>query len=928
VAIRVSVEPLPLVRREAQSLRQALAVTVSLIPGGPYEPIGVCVARITGCGEPIASDLGPLTPGDHRHVLFIPYLDSTRTIQVVVICGSLTARCEVLLRPVRKWTITLALHSHTDLGFTHPISEVVRIHNENTDRAIELCRETAAWPDGERFAWTCEVTWQVQNYLRDRSPEQREALMQLARQRRIEIGGLYAGEHTDLLGHEEAVRSLYLAAELRRHYHVPIETVLLSDVPGCTWGFVQVMAKSGIKNLLLADNNFVAPFLARTDLPRPFLWQGADDTSVLAWFTDHPYYAYVEGELYGFNDSTHVVEAQLVPKLAALEQAGYPYSSLLVQYAFDNARLSEKPMHIVREWNRLWEWPKIRLGTPGEFFQALRTEGRDAIPVRRGDWTNWWSSIVTGFPVEAALSRKLHDELPAMESLLALLHMHHILPEYPRQLLNSCYDRLLAFDEHSGGGGLWKPPNREEQQRALREGYDFIHTAFHDVEEWRQKAVDLGLAHGLLKASSPATVQLEQEGADAVECVRENGSLLLENRHYRLQVDRKDKRLVSVFDKDLHREVIGHTRRDWGCPMMYRVTPAKQIEMGKYIPEIYTGVAAPGELTNLSDLGDISLESAGGCGNAPACIFRYSVGGVEWLTRSITLSNDDRSIIIGHTFKRSALNEPSLQKAFARLYSPNAMLYVVFDFVCEQPAICYESPNMVIDPCHDPMRGTCRDFFAIQHWIMLSDTRMQIVVAPEDTSIVDVGSPGFQTYKTDVDQPRSTLFFRVGSLDEWGTERGSPYTRDDDLSCRFRITTFAPSTTSAGSLEAAMTFGWKPREASIRGNERTGGDRDVASVCPDAFEGIPSHVRVLTFKRAEDGACFILRMQEMIGQAAYANVSIKGADILAADRAMLTEEPGETLRVVDNAVAVKFLPFSIVTLRLTLHSRRQGSTSS
>src|SRR5690606_28565628 len=198
-----------------------------------------------------------------------------------------------------------------------------------------------------RFKWTCEVSWQIQNYLAQRSSAKIEDLIQLVKKGSIDVGALYSGELTEILGHEQAVRSFYYSAELRWKYGIKIQTAMLCDVPGCTKGFVQIMAKSGINNLILADNNFIAPFLLRTDLPRPFYWEGDDNSKVLSWYTDHPFYAYIEGENYGLSQSYLQTRKKLPQKLIDLEKNEYKYNEFQLQYAFDNFRIEFRPAAIV-----------------------------------------------------------------------------------------------------------------------------------------------------------------------------------------------------------------------------------------------------------------------------------------------------------------------------------------------------------------------------------------------------------------------------------------------------------------------------------------------------------------------------------------------------------------------------------------------------
>jgi hypothetical protein len=960
MALTLQARPLPLLKRQGQTLLRACELTVRT--AAPVQG-ALCRLRQEGNEGAPGDALGQLGPAANTFRVFIREPDAPRKFTFGVTYAEESAEVQVAISPARRWTVFLVLHSHTDLGFTAPVSVVAQIHNRNTDRAIELCRQTAGEREGEAFKWTCEVTWQIQNYLRDRSRAQVGALMDLVRSGAIEIGGLYSGEHTDVLGDEQLVRSLSYAGWLRREFRVPLDTVLLSDVPGCTAGFVQVMAKSGIRNFLLADNNFIAPFLARTDLPRPFVWEGADGTSVLCWYTDHPYYAYIEGELYGFTRDTGAVLAALPEKLLSLESSGYPYASLQIQYAFDNAELDSRPADVAREWNSLWEYPRIRIATPREFFEALRRQAPGPIPSRRGDWTSWWSSNATAFPVEAALTRNLHDRLPLLETITTLTGLHGRRVPDAGPKIDACFDGLLAFDEHSGGGSVWRPSSAEEQDQAVREGFGFLYDVQKGVELLEQEAEEglreflLARTEGggdvvinLLPWSRSGTVRLPStqvharvpdippygfrlllpeetdpgSGArpEAMTSLAEEERLRFENPHISLSLDRVTGRLESFRDVGRGRELLRKDATSWGVPMICRAIPPRPVELGKFIPEIFNGTPGRVELVDLSGRGEVHCELSRTDTGGAECVIRRSVGGEEWCVSRISLEPEDARLVLETRIKRRLFTHAQLRTSFPEIADRESCLYLPLGFDLPDARILYESPAMVLRLPGAQFAGSCMDFYAVQHWIAIASPAGALAVATPDAPIIDIGSPGILRFKSEPDADRSMLYIRLVSMHEIGSDRESPYSRTEDLVYRFAFQPLPGSLREPELIGAARRVGWEmhhPLRAVPLGSAGRGSGREGRLLRLE-----PDNVQLVTMKRPSSGGGVLLRVMEKQGVGTGARFSLPGWRISGAWRTTLTEEVVEEMPVADGALEFKIEPHGIETFLLKLEPGGTG----
>ena len=81
-------------------------------------------------------------------------------------------------------------HSHTDNGFTHPQPVWLELSRRYIDEALDLCEETAGWPEEARLRWTCENTLPVMHWLEHAPANQVERFRQLAAAGQISVAAL------------------------------------------------------------------------------------------------------------------------------------------------------------------------------------------------------------------------------------------------------------------------------------------------------------------------------------------------------------------------------------------------------------------------------------------------------------------------------------------------------------------------------------------------------------------------------------------------------------------------------------------------------------------------------------------------------------------------------------------------------------------
>jgi len=408
-----------------------------------------------------------LTQGAQEMELMIPAVEAERQGQVTVeVEGRTVAAREVTLKPVKKLTVYITPHSHTDIGYTEIQTAIEAKQVQNLVDGIAAAKRTADYPAGARFVWNVEVLWAADLYLRRLDDHQRAEFLDAVKKGQVVLNGMYLNELTGLCRPEELVRLFKYATELARQTGVPIDTAMISDVPGYTWGTVTAMAHAGIRYFSVAPNYFdrIGTILREWE-NTPFYWIGPDGASkVLVWI---PFWGYAMSHRYG------KMSAQLVEDFAdGLAKRGYPFDIAYVRWAGhgDNAVPDPAICEFVRDWNAKYAWPRFIISGAGEAFRAFEQRYGGQLPLVRGDWTPYWEDGAGSSSLETAMNRASSDRLAQAETLFAMRKPS----EYPTAAFEEAWNSVLLYSEHTWGA--WcsvSEPQRKEtlEQWEIKRGY-------------------------------------------------------------------------------------------------------------------------------------------------------------------------------------------------------------------------------------------------------------------------------------------------------------------------------------------------------------------------------------------------------------------------------------------------------------------------
>jgi len=417
--------------------------------GRLHQPVMVTLLHV---GEPVEATITVEGGESVRHTLasgyktiegLAPAVTEAKTVKVAVeVAGKLLGQRSVGIKPVRKWEIWLLHHSHVDIGYTHVQTDVLKKHFEYFDQVIELARRSADYPAGSQFKWNAEVLWAVDSYLRESPPEKRGAFIDAVRKGWIGLDALYGNQLTALCRPEELVRLVDCAVRLRKEHGVSINTAMITDVPGYTWGIVPVLAQAGVPYFSVGPNrgHRIGYTLSEWG-DKPFYWRSpSGKEKVLTWLAGEGYSLFHSGRLSG---------SRLFEYIERLEAADYPYDMLQVRYSIggDNGPPDPGLADYVRDWNAKYAYPRLVVATTAEMFAEFEKRYADKIPIVAGDFTPYWEDGAASSAAETILNRAAADRLSQAEALFAMLRPG----DYPDERFYQAWRNVILYDEHTWG---------------------------------------------------------------------------------------------------------------------------------------------------------------------------------------------------------------------------------------------------------------------------------------------------------------------------------------------------------------------------------------------------------------------------------------------------------------------------------------------
>jgi len=361
---------------------------------------------------------------------------------------------DLTLLPIKRREIYLVHNSHNDIGYSDIQENVEKLQDKNIRDALRQIDKTRDYPEGSKFVWNIESLWAVENFLNSCTPAEKEAFLNAVRNKQIGLSAMYANILSGLCTPEEMNWITLYADSLRRTYNLPINTAMMTDVPGLNWSMVHALASNGVRYFSdginyvngMADMGDRIGYSLKAQGDKPFWWKSSSGKdSILFWVAGKGYSSWhgtSEGGVFERGPK------KIADYMAELDAKGYPYSMVQWRYNIvaDNGPVDSTISDFVKQWNQKYESPKLVLTNVGDMFEAFEKKYGKDIPVLSGDFTPYWEDGAYSTAKEEAENRLLSEKILQLENI-AKQQNKTINPHW----LYEAKRDVVMFHEHTWG---------------------------------------------------------------------------------------------------------------------------------------------------------------------------------------------------------------------------------------------------------------------------------------------------------------------------------------------------------------------------------------------------------------------------------------------------------------------------------------------
>ena len=886
------IDPTVFFRRQNDGLSELVNVTLRNMHGFSAESI---VTLHLG-GRMYQKQIGVSRDfGEARVAFDVNEFSSQSAAKVNWRTGITSVETEQEITPQKKWTLFMIPHVHLDVGFTDYQSKVAVRQARIIDEAMDFVGKQ---PD---FRFSLDGAWCLEQFMKTRSVTEQERVIAALHDRHLFVPAQYANLLTGFSTAEVLIRSLYPSANFSREHNTPFNYANITDVPSYSWSYASILSAAGITSLSAAANNHRAPVLIQGHLNEqsPFWWKAPDGQRVLVWYSR----SYLQmTELFGLPPVLAAGNDTIPLFLQQYEHPNYRASAAIIYGTqVENEDLFPEQAELSDKWNAQWAYPRMEYSGFHDALETIRRQFGDNIPSFSGDGGPYWELGIGSDAHHAAIERDNESRGLSAEKLSTIASLTDPRIAVDKQALDNMWSNMILMDEHTWGSwnSVSDPDSTEAtEQLAVKDSFadrarasvdslmrasmasmaDSISAGanslivFNMLNWQRSGLVDFDLKKGQeLEDSSSGSevpvqlvreqnnlnhVRFEAENVPAlgykVYRLRESGKTLtrtqasrsttLESPYYRVELDAVSGAVRSIYDKDLHRELVDQTSA-------YR--------FGQYL---YVADSDPANNQHATWYrGKLDLQIHPATNGKIVSIARTPYGCEAELQSTAANTPAIRTIVRLFEHEKKIEFDEGVEKDAV---NAKEAVYFAFPFAIRHPQFQLELQTTSMDPSKDMYPGAGHEWFSVQHWVSVQANGVSASVLPIDVPLITLGDIDRGHWLDSFGERRATVFsFAMNNYweDNYVGKQGGHF--------NFRyIITSAPST-SDGQLSR---LGWE-EATPLEFDEITREDKALTQ--PRSLDGVQGsfieindpNVLLDTLKPAEDQEGTILRFLDLGG---------------------------------------------------------------
>jgi hypothetical protein len=687
-----------------------------------------------------------------------------------------------LVSKVKPWEIFLVQHAHTDIGYTRAQTEILPEHVRYIDYALDYCDATDNYPDFAKFKWTCETSWAVSEYIKTRPKAQIERLIKRINEGRIEVAGMLFnfnevidenlltsslqplkdikaegikiesamqndvnGIAWSLIDYFNSIGIKYL--NMGTHNH---RALLVFDKPTLFWW----QAPSGKKLLTMRADHYMTgtnwgitgnniskletqmaahlqdleekqyPFNEiiiqysgyHTDNSPPSTfacdnikdWNAKYETPKLRNATVGEYMKYMESK---YTDSIKTYQAawpdwwtdgaaSAPQELAAVRKTQSDIvanKAALSMSRVLGAKVEDKVFSTIEELNEnLLFYDEHTYGAAESIREPFC---ENSIIQRREKEAYAWTSVKKSRMVKEYALGQLQAFIPRTDkSTITIFN--------PLSFRRSTYHTLYIDNEILPVDKQFKISDSEGKRVEAT-----LVNSRSDGNYWMLFLKDL-------PAFGYKTYQIEIIDRKKRHSNREKESNILENKFYKITIDKKLGTISSIFDKELNREIVDN-KSEWKFAQFINEKLGSRSQMEAY---------------SLTDFERVTAENI----KISKVKYKPSFRSIEISANSPTLINPNGLKIEIRLYKSSKLIELKYKITKKSILDPEG-IYVSLPFKMEDYQLSYQAQGGMVTPGQNQLPGSSSEWHTVQDYVKLSNDQFKVLVSCEEIPLMLFG---------------------------------------------------------------------------------------------------------------------------------------------------------------------------------------------